>query len=121
MGENIMNQFGGKSTGDSRYLKSGDFDGGKELRVVSVEKITAKDADYGAGSIDWLFKEGILAAGETFRYSFLDDEGNEKMYDTKGTSFYFAFKDANVEADDKVNISKTGSGKTTKYEISKVE
>lgn len=106
----------GEST-SSRYLKSGEFEGeGLELQFVGMESVTANHPDYGANEADWLYKENKLQLGETFKYSFHNGT-EEKVYGTKSAGFFIAMRQADPALGDKLNISKSGENRNTRYAI----
>ncbi len=106
---------GFKTEGGSNFLKGFDFDSGLEVEVVSMDKFTPKDSQYGikntygAGGVvtkqNWFIKQGILAEGESFKYTFVVD-GVEKAFDNSSLSFYFAFTNLDPKKGDKVLITR---------------
>lgn len=99
-----------------KYLSGTDFEGdGLKLEVVVMEKIKANEG-YGANEADYLFKQGLLGKGETFRYTFLLD-GEEKFYDTKSAVFFISMKNLDPSPKTKIIIKRSGKGKETKYDV----
>ncbi len=105
-----------KEVGSSSFLKGADFDGaGLTVEVVGMSKFTPADPKYGikntygAGGVvtkeNWFVKQGILAEGESFKYSFIVD-GVEKAFDNGSLSFYFAFTNLNPDKGAKILIKR---------------
>jgi len=105
---------------ESSFIKGADFDGdGLLLEVVKMEKFKpapGKDGKdygvkntYGAGGVvtkeHWFIKNGLLAEGESFKYTFKQGE-TEKSFDNGSLGFYFAFIKADLKAGDKVLIKR---------------
>jgi hypothetical protein len=102
----------------SNFIKSSEFEGkGLILKVVGVEPIKANNPDYGATDKDWLCQKEILNEGETFRYTFLDESGQERIYNTKSAVFFISFKNLNPEVDSRIIIKRIGKGRETEYHI----
>lgn len=109
------------------YIKAEEFKKGKALEVVSFGVITANDKDYGANDKDYLFTEGKLKEGETFKYVFKevqldedDDDFNfdeERVLESKSVAFFIPFSELNPEKGDKLWIKRTGEGKKTRYSV----
>lgn len=99
----------------SQFLKAKDFEGGLEAQFVGMEKEVANNPKFGAGTDDYLLKEGMLGKGELFTYKFITSQG-EKTYSTKSASFFIGMKNADPEIDDVLIITKTGEGFDTRYE-----
>jgi len=76
---------------------------------------------YGAEEKDYLVKNEILEAGETFKYVFKDAEGNEREHDSASAPMCIGFQQAQVEPGDWVKITRTGKTDETRYSIEKVE
>ena len=97
----------------SKWLKTEELLS-KSFVVKGVEVVEANM--YGAEEGDSLFEKGILKEGETIRYSF-DDNGNERLYDSKGAGLYIAMKQANPEPGRLIKVSRSGKGDKTRYSI----
>ena len=115
------------STGSGEFLKAGNFEGsGMTLEIKDFKVIRAKNADFGANSNDYLMTSGMLKEGETIRYSFrtLPEgdgfDGSDKTFDSKSVGFYISFSQLDPDKGDRIHISKSGTGKNTRYEITKV-
>jgi len=107
----------GEDSGDGTFLKGKHFDGkGLELKFVSMEAVEANNPAYGANEADFLYKESLLQKGKTFRYTFMTDKG-EKIYDTKSGGFFIGMKNADPSLGDKLHISRTGTGISTRYNV----
>ena len=119
--EGVANEFKSESTGTSNYLKGVDFDNGLDVEVVSMQKFTPSNPDYGikntygAGGVvtkeNWFVKQGILKEGESFKYKFQVD-GIDKEFDNNSLSFYFAFTNKDPKAGDKLNIHRNKKSPT---------
>lgn len=90
-------------------------------QIVGADVITANNPKYGANDKDALFQRSVLLEGETIRYTFIDEEGNERNYDSKGMAFYIAMKSVDLESQDRVTIKREGSQDTTRYIVEKVK
>lgn len=111
--ETVMPESGG-----GRYIKGTEFDGkGLVLKVKGFEVVAATNPKFGAGDNDYLFKEGKLLKGQTFRYTFEDVMGNERILDSKSPGLLFAFGRVNPNPGDMVKISKTGKLDATRYTV----
>jgi hypothetical protein len=115
------------TAGGGEFLKASNFEGnGMTLEVKDFKVIRAKNADFGANSNDYLMTSGMLKEGETIRYTFrtMPDkdgfDGSDKTFDSKSVGFYISFSQLDPEKGDKIHIAKTGTGKNTRYDISKV-
>ena len=118
-----MGLFDQYSTADNgKYLRGTDFDKmGKNLTFIGVEKIIASNPKMGAVATDYLYKQKILEEGETFEYSFLDEETDEvKIYTSKSATFFIAMKQCNPDANDKLHIYREGERDKTRYFVSLV-
>lgn len=110
-------------TGGGKFIKADEFLKGLALEVVGFETIVAENKKFGADEKDYLFKEGKLKEGEAFRYAFktFEKEGDkdffeeERTVESKSTAFFIAFSNLNPEVGDKVWITKTGKGDSTRY------
>lgn len=121
------NEVGG---GSNVYLKGEHFatDAGLTLKVVSFEKKLANNAAFGAQENDTLVKRKVLKEGEVFVYNFKEIanndfgmDGSDKIFTSKSAVFFFSFRDAKPEVGDILQIKRVGSGKNTKYFISKIK
>lgn len=114
---------------ESDWISAKEFDGdGLVLQVVKpLEKIKSPNPKYGAKADNFLVKNAILEAGETFRYIFSTEKGNERKIDTNSSPFFIAFKQATADEDnplvigDWVRIIRTGETTETRYTVEKVE
>lgn len=93
----------------------------RKLQILSVEIVTARDPRFGANEKDGLLKKDILQEGETFKYSFLTEEGQEKIYETKSTAFYVGIREANLQGGEWVKISRKGKMEETRYKFEVVK
>lgn len=119
--QGVAGEFKSENTGVSSYLKGADFDNGLDVTVVSMAKFTPSNPDYGikntygAGGVitkeNWFVKQGILAEGESFKYTF-DVDGTKKEFDNNSLSFYFAFTNKDPKAGDKLNIHRNKKSPT---------
>lgn len=117
----VANEFKSESSGSSNYLKGTDFDNGLDVVVVSMEKFTPSNPDYGikntygAGGVvtkeNWFVKQGILKEGESFKYTF-EVDGVKKEFDNNSLSFYFAFTNKDPKAGDELNIHRNKKSPT---------
>ena len=114
----IPDEIKGSGGGDGRFLKAAEFENAMRLTVEGFEKIKADNADFGANDKDFLFTSGRLALGETFRYMFKNEAGEEKVLDSKSATFFISFSKCNPEVGDMIEITKSGTGRNTKYDIS---
>ena len=102
----------------NKYWNLKDIFAQDEIEIISVE--ITKAYKYGTNSTDGLYKKGILKLGETFKYTFLSKDGEEKLYTNKSMALYIAFKQARLEPHDKIKISREGAGDETRYFIEKL-
>lgn len=105
--------------GESKYLKSVDFEKGLEVEFIGEEKVKSNNPEYGANEADYLFKQNLLGKGETFRYCFIV-EGMEKFYDSKSAVFFISMKNADPNVNEGLHIQKVGEKKDTKWLIRKL-
>lgn len=113
---------GMKSASPNVFLKGVDFENeGQNLEVVGFEVITPKDAQYGAQEGNWLVEEGKLKVGESFKYSFKNMEGEEKVFETTSPGFFIGFSKCDPNAGDKVSIKRDGKLKKTRYTITHLD
>jgi len=103
----------------SQFIKTDEIQTGVWI-VKKVDIIKANNLKYGANDTDALFKRGILLEGETIRYTFEDDESNEKYYESKGAAFYYGFRAEELKAGTPITISKEGQGESTRYTVAVV-
>lgn len=89
--------------------------------IVGADIVQSKNPKYGAKADDVLLNQGILKEGETIRYSFVDEQGSERKYDSKSAAIYIAFKSANLEPKTWVTIARSGQGDSTRYVITPAE
>lgn len=123
----ITNEFFPESEqvndGVAPFFRGTDFDGEGEkgLVVVGLEAFTPNDAQYGAkntygaGGImvkeNYLVKEKVIKEGESLKYKFTQD-GKDRYFENHSVGFFFAVKNANLEAGDVVNISRVKKSPT---------
>jgi hypothetical protein len=110
----VAGDFKTASSGGS-FIKSSEFDNGLTVEVVGMNKFTPNDPkygvknEYGAGGAvikeHWFVKNGILAEGESFKYTFLVD-GVEKTFDNSSLSFYFVFTKIDPKKGDILSIKR---------------
>lgn len=103
------------------WLKASEFDGdGLTLKVLKpLEKVKSQ---YGAEEDDYLAKNGILEAGESFRYTFLTPQGKERKIDSASTPFFIGFKQCEeLGVGDWVKIVRTGKTDKTRYSVTKID
>lgn len=105
----------------SNWLKGSDFEG--EGLVLKVSKPMEKiKSQYGAEEDDYLVENGILEAGESFRYTFEDKDGVERKIDSSSTPFFIGFKQCEeLGVGDWVSIVRTGKTDKTRYTVIKIE
>ena|SRR3990167_4201572 len=97
----------------TKYLKGADFEGnGLKLEVLSVEKVTANE---GFGAPRQMVG---LMAGETYRYTFLTSDNEEKIFDNHNPQLARYF--LTLEEGDKVVIKREGKGKETRWTVIKL-
>lgn len=101
----------------SQFIKAGELIK-KEWEVVSIEIVVSNDPRFGALEKDALLKQGILNEGETLRYTFKDDDGTDRRFESKGMAFYLGMKGAFPQPGDRVQISKEGTMEKTRYHVS---
>lgn len=107
------------SNSSSDWLSGKDFEGqGLVLQIISVSPIASA---YGVEEDDYYVQQEILKPGETFRYTFKDTDGNEKKWDTHSRPLAIGFQQSEAESNDWVRVSRTGSGKQTRYQVEKVD
>ena len=101
------------------WIKAGEFEGnGLKLQIKSVEKAASQ---YGAADDSKMVELGILEEGELFRYTFLSEEGVERKLDSASMPFFIGMNQANVDAEDWVQITREGKGDKTRYFVEKIE
>lgn len=114
--EEAASKVGGK------WIKASEFEGkGLTLTIVRVEKVKANNPKYGAEEKDYLVKNEILEVGETFKYVFQDEAGEEREHDSASTPMFIGFKQADIEAGDTVTIRREGKADKTRYFVEKVK
>jgi hypothetical protein len=119
--QGVAGAYKQESSAGSVYLKGADFDGGLDVVVVSMEKFTPTNPDYGikntygAGGVvtkeNWFVKQGILKEGESFKYTF-EVDGVKKEFDNNSLSFYFAFTNKDPKAGDSLKITRDKKSST---------
>lgn len=107
--------------GGSIFLKGVDFDSGLKVEVVSMDKFTPTNPEYGVkhqygtgGKVikeNWFVKQGILNEGQSFKYKFTVD-GTVKEFDNSSLAFYFAFTKIDPEAGAKLFIKRDKQSET---------
>src|SRR3990167_6511025 len=93
----------------------------KKLQILGVEVIKANNPKFGANEKDGLLKKGLLVEGETFKYNFMTEEGEEKHYDTKSVAFYVGVKQAQLKGGEWIKTSRTGKMEETRYKFEVVK
>lgn len=109
---------------ESEWISPSEFEGkGLTLQVVKpLEKMKSDNPKYGAKDDDFLVKNGLLEAGEQFRFFFKTLKGNERKFDTKSSPFFIGFKQCEeLGVGDWVNITRTGQTTETRYFVEKVD
>jgi hypothetical protein len=103
------------------YLKAEDFAGvGITVTFKEMKAVKADNADYGVNEVDWLFKSEKLKKGETFEYTFVCEDGKERVFPSKSSIFFISMANADPQLDDKVHIKREGEKRETKYFINVV-
>jgi hypothetical protein len=106
------------------WIKGEEFDGeGLVLQFAKpIEKIKASNPKYGAEEKDWLVKQELLEVGESFRYTFVTPEGQERKVDSKSSPFFIGIKQCEeLGVGDWVRITRTGKTDKTRYTVEKVD
>ena len=108
---------------ESEWITPAEFEKGLVLQIVKpLEKIASINPKYGAEDDDYLVKNNVLDVGETFRFVFKTEKGNERKIDTKSSPFFIAFKQCeNIEVGDWVKITRSGKTTETRYTVEKVK
>lgn len=105
-----------------KFIKAAEFEGdGLVLQCVSVEKVKSNNPKFGANDKDGLYKQEILGEGETFRYVFKTNDGEERVLESKSAAAFIGFNNAELEAGDWIRVSKTGKMDDTRYNIEKTD
>lgn len=105
----------------SNWLKGSDFEGvGLVLQIAKpMEKISSQ---YGAEEDDYLVENNILEKGQSFRYTFMDENGKERKIDSCSTPFFIGFKQVEeLGVGDWVKVTRTGKTDKTRYSVEKVD
>jgi hypothetical protein len=89
-------------------------------KLKSVKIIIPSSPRYGATRNDRLFQRGILKENETIEYTFLNEKGDEKIFETKSITFYIAIRRANLTEDETFKVIKEGNGTSTRYYVNKI-
>lgn len=105
-----------KDVSSTRYVKSEELIQGI-WTILGVEIVTSNNPMYGANENDALYNRGVLKIGEVLRYTFLNEQGEEKNYDSKSMAFYLGFKSSKVEPNTKITIQREGKLDKTRYTI----
>lgn len=104
------------------WIKATEFEGeGLKLRCKGVEKVVANNPKYGATKEESLVRKEILAEGETFRYLFTDESGEDRQIDSKSMPMFIGFKQVDIEEGDWVNVVRTGKLDETRYVVTPIE
>ena len=102
-----------------KFIRGEEFEGaGLTLEVVGFEKTTSEE--YGADEKNWLVTEGKLEVGGTFKYSFKNTEGEERVFESNSPGLFIAYSQVNPDAGAKVHIVRTGKTNKTRYQVSVV-
>lgn len=112
-------EIASKMANSNDWLSGKDFEGdGMQLQIISVEPVSSQ---FGVEEDDYWVEQGILTIGQTFRYTFKDLNDIERKWDTHSRPLAIGFQQAEAEANDWVRIVRTGTGKNTRYIVTKVE
>lgn len=106
----------------SKFIKGVEFDGeGLRLEFVKMDKFTPRDAkygvanQYGAGGVlvkeNYFVKNGKLAEGESFKYSFKEGD-KEREFDNNSVRLFFAYENAKLEPGTEVTIKRNKKSNT---------
>lgn len=102
----------------SPYLNGEDFnDKGQNLTIKGFEVKVADDPAYGADELNALFKQKKLQLGETIKYTFENEKGEEKIFESTSPGFFIAFNKLAPEGGEHVNIRREGKASKTRYFI----
>jgi len=109
-----------------KFIKASEFEGeGMVLEVKGFETMVSKNPTYGAIESDPLFEQGKLQKGECFCYTFMARDADgldvERVVESKSIALFIAFSDTNPDLGQRVRISKTGAGTSTRYKVELVE
>jgi hypothetical protein len=105
--------------GGNEWLSGDDFEKeGQTLQIIKVEHVSSP---YGAADDNYFVQQDILEVGQTFRYVFKDGNGEEKKFDSLSRPFAIAFEQAEIDLQDWVYLTRTGTGKNTRYQAQKVK
>jgi hypothetical protein len=105
----------------SPFLKGEDFEGaGQTLIIRGFSVKVADNAEYGADENNALFKQGKLELGQTMRYEFETEDGEEKVFESTSPGFFIAFNKLVPEGGETVRITREGKAMKTRYAITKI-
>ncbi len=105
----------------SPFLKGEDFDGGGQTLIIKGFSIKVADnQEYGADENNALFKQGKLDLGQTLRYEFETEDGEEKVFESTSPGFFIAFNKLVPEGGEKVRITREGKAAKTRYSMIKI-
>lgn len=101
------------------WVKAKEFEGaGLTLKIESTERIKSQ---YGAKAEDGIVERGILEEGESFRFTFEDEEGNERKHDSSSFPMFIGMQQAELNFGDWLHIRKEGERDKTRYYVEVVE
>lgn len=100
----------------SRFVKTKDLLDGI-WQIISIEVKVADNVRFGVQPTDPLYIRGVLKEGETLQYSFITPNGEEKIFDSKGLSFYLGFKAVNPNPKDRIKLERSGQGFNTRWKV----
>lgn len=103
------------------FVKGVEFEKGLTVQAVKVEKVKASNPKYGAQEKDKICQQEILEEGETFEYTLQTPEGEERKLNSSSFPLFIGFRQAEIEPNDWVKITRTGKGDKTRYTVEKVE
>lgn len=106
------------------WIKASEFEGkGLVLQVSKpMEKVKSNNPKYGAQEKDYLVKTEILEVGETFHYTFMTPEGNERQIDSASGPMFIGFKQCEeLGVGDWVQITREGERSDTRFTVEKVD
>jgi len=100
----------------SPFLKGEDFEGeGQILIIKGFSIIKANNEEYGANEENSLFKQGKLKLGETMKYDFENEDGEEKTFESASPGFFIAFNKLAPEGGEKIRVYREGKAAKTRY------
>lgn len=107
---------------DSPFLKGEHFDGkGQTLIIKGFSIVKASNEEYGANEDHSLVKQGKIQVGDTLKYDFETEDGEEKTFESTSPGFFIAFNKLAPNGGEKVNIYREGKAAKTRYFINLVK